>query len=147
MDEIFTQASLSYLTNRCDEGFELINLSIKTSNYDIYLNWEEQQVFCLISMNIIEKRFQSWIRLNRLLVKTDDFNKRQLIKIYIDIILNEINLYSHDIFLLIDKYLLKSSISTDIRILYLKIQGDIHFLVGQTSKSEKKLEHINSSLS
>ncbi|CAF3967483.1 unnamed protein product [Rotaria sp. Silwood1] len=146
MDEVFMKASLCYLTNRCDEGFELINLSIKSSNNDIYLNWEEEEVFCLISMNIIEKRFQSWIRLNRILVKTDHFKKRQSIKIYIKIILNEINLYSKNIFLLINKYLLKPSISVYLRICYLKIQGDIHFLLSQTSISEKKLEHMHSSL-
>jgi hypothetical protein len=49
------------------------------------------------------------------------------------------NFYSNKILLLIETYLLKSSF-------YLKIQGDIHFLLSQTSKFDKKLDHFLSSL-
>jgi hypothetical protein len=147
MEDIFAQASLCYLTNRCDEGFELIYSSIIELNNDILLNWEEQEVFCLISMNIIERRYKSWINLNRLLTQTDEFNQRRSIEVYIEIILNEMNFYSKKIFFLIEKYLFKSSLSPQLQVYYYKIQGDIHFLLSQTSKLDKKLEHMLSSLS
>jgi len=147
MEDIFSQASLCYLTNRCDEGFELIYSFIISFNNEIDLNWEEKEIFCLISMNIIEKRYKSWINLNRLLIKTDNLKKRQSIEIYIEIIFNEFNFYSKKILLLIEKYFLKSSISVENHLFYLKIQGDIHFFLSQISKFEKKLEHMLSSLS
>jgi len=90
MEEIFCQASLCYLTNRCDEGFQLILSSI---NSNINLNWEEQEVFCLISMNIIEKRYKSWLNLHKILIKTDNIKQRRSIEIYIEIILKEFHFY------------------------------------------------------
>ena len=147
MEDIFSRASLSYLTNRCDEGFELIYAFIATSNDDrICLNGEEQQVFCLISMNIIDKRYQSWIRLNRLLVQTDSPKQRQLTQNYLQVILNEMNSYANKVHVLIEKSLLNDAISIDDRISYLKIEGDVHFLISQTSKSEEKLHQMYSSL-
>lgn len=143
MEEIFCQASLCYLTNRCDEGFQLISSFI---NFHINLNLEEQEVFCLISMNIIEERYKSLINLNKILIKTDHFKKRQSIKIYIEIILKELNFYSNEIFLLIKKYLFKSSLSPQTQIFYLKLQGDIHFFLSQITKFDLKLEHIHSTL-
>ena len=140
MKDIFAQSSLCYLTNRCDEGFQLIYSFLIKYQDNVILNWEEKEVFCLISMNIIEKRYKSWIKLNRLLTQTDDFKIRQLIKNYIEIILNEINFYSKNIFVLIEKHF-------KTQVYYLKIQGDNHFLLSQTSKFDEKLEHMLSSLS
>jgi hypothetical protein len=134
MEDLFAQSSLCYLTNRCDEGFELIYSFIISFNNDISLNWEEREVFCLISMNIIEKRYQSLINLHRLLIETDNLKKRQSIKIYIEIILNELNFYSKKILLLIEKYFFKSSLSSEVKIFYLKIQDDISFFLNQVSK-------------
>ena len=147
MEDLFARTSLCYLTNRCDEGFELIYSTIIKCNDEIILDWEEQKVFCLISIDIIEKRYKSWIHLNHLLVQTEDFKKRQSIQIYIEIILNELYLFSSKIILLIEKYLFKSSISLEVQLFYLKIEGDIHFFLGQTSKFERKIEEMLSALS
>ncbi|CAF0766452.1 unnamed protein product [Adineta steineri] len=141
MEDIFAQASLSYLTNRCDEGFELIYLFFITSSNTRLLTCEEEEVFCLISINIIEQRYKSWIKLNRILTQTDNFLKRQSIENYINQILNEINMYSNKIFFLIEKYLLSER-----KYFSYKIQGDIHFFLSQISKYEKKLQHFYSSL-
>jgi hypothetical protein len=48
----------------CDEGFQLISSFIISLNQKINLHWEEE-VFCLISINIIEKRYKSLNCLNR----------------------------------------------------------------------------------
>jgi len=146
MEDIFAQSSLCYLTNRCDEGFELIYKFLIESKDNIILNGEEEEVFCFISINIISKRYKSWIKLHRLLIQTDDFKIRQSIKNYIEIILNEMNFYSNKIFFLIDKYLFRISLTSQSQVFYLKIQGDIHFLLSQTSRFDKKLQHMNSSL-
>jgi hypothetical protein len=73
MEEIFAQGSLCYLTNRCDEGFQLIFSSL---NQGINLHWDEEEVFCLVSTNVIEKRYKSWLNLNHLLIKTDDLKRK-----------------------------------------------------------------------
>jgi hypothetical protein len=116
MQDIFAKASLCYLTNRSDEGFELIYSFINQFNNQIDLHGEEQQVFCLIAMNIIQKRYKSWISLNQFLIKTDNLKQRQLIETYIDIIRNELDSYSKEILLLIEKYLFQSSLLFETKI-------------------------------
>jgi hypothetical protein len=56
-------ATVTYFTC-CDEGFQLFSSFIISFNQEINLHWEEE-VFCLISMNIIEKRYKSLNSLNR----------------------------------------------------------------------------------
>lgn len=143
MADLFARASLSYLCRRCDEGFESIySYLVKTrGNEKIQMNEEEQEVFCLVSMSIVEERYQSWIHLNRLLTETDSVAKRHSITIYQDLILDELNVLSEKIFHLIERYLNSRS-----NVFFLKMQGDIHFLVCQTSKSDKKIEHFLSAL-
>jgi hypothetical protein len=99
----------------------------------------------LVSMNIIEKWYNSWLNLNHLSIKTDDLKKkRRSIEIHMEIISNELNFYSKKkILFLIDRYLFKSS---QRKFFYLKIQSDIHLLCGQISQSTQRLEHIQSSL-
>ena len=134
MEEIFARASLSYLTNRFDEGFQLIYSSLMTFDNVSFLNWEEEQVFCLLSTSTMTKRCQSWIRLKQLLLQTDDFQQRQAIKIYLRTIFNEIDFYSNRICFLIDNYLLNSSISNEVHRFYVQMKKQIEFIVNEISQ-------------
>ncbi|UJR11506.1 hypothetical protein I4U23_015687 [Adineta vaga] len=121
MENVFAQASLSYLTNRCDEGFQFVYHSLSKSLDKISLNWEEEEVFCLICIDIIEKRYQSWINLNHLLTETIPFKERQSIDFYIETIRDEIFTYSNEIFYLIENHLL---ITSENKIFYYKLQEE-----------------------
>jgi hypothetical protein len=143
MEDIFAQASLCYLTNRCEEGFQFIYRTLINSSDKFSLNEEERRVFCFTSISILEKRSQSWINLHRLLAKTDHFNERQSIESYLQIILDEMINYAEQILHLINHSL---SISSETQVFYWKLQGDIYFLLSQTSVFDRKLQHFLSSL-
>ncbi|CAF1148233.1 unnamed protein product [Adineta ricciae] len=144
MVDVFARASLCYLTNRCDEGFRLVYDSLRISSEKISLNWEEQEVFCFLSMNLLEKRYQSWLKLTHLLTKSTGFVEHQSIESYIETIRNEMILYSDQIFDLVQNHFLVTSKQESI--FYLNLQGDIHFYLSQISKFNTKLQHFHSSL-
>ena len=148
MEDLFARASLSYLTSRCDEGFESLYCYLveRRGNEQIQLTEEEQEVFCLVSMSIIEKRYQSWVHLNRFLTQSEAIEQRQAIEVYLDVIANELNVLSEKILQVIERCSIGASLSLPCRVSFLKMQGDVHFLVCQTSHAAEKVQHFLSTL-
>ena len=141
MEDLFAQASLCYLCDRCDEGFRLICSSLKGRQSP--LDEEEQRVFCLLSMRVIEQRYRSWIRLHRRLIATDQTEERRAIVSYIDVILDDFHCRSNEVLLLIGRLLLDTPPSSESLLVYLEAQGDIHRLVCQTCRGVVQMEHFH----
>lgn len=139
MKNLFDRLYFCYLTNRCEDAFQLIKSS-KT------FDEQQQTIFTLISLNLIEKRCQSLRKLNQILIETNDQNQCFIIQNYLQFIFNELQFYSKEIFSQIENLLSNRSISLSSKVCYQKLQGDLHFLLSQVSKSNDKLEHINHSL-
>ena len=140
MEDLFAQASLCFLCDRCDEGFQQIRSSLSERRSP--LDAEEQSVFCLLSMRVIEQRYRSWILLHRQLIDTNQLDERRAIGSYIDVILDELYCQANEVLRLIDRLLVDTPPSSESLLFYLKAQGDIHRLICQTCRGEKQMEHF-----
>lgn len=111
MDEIFSFASLCYLTNRYDEGFQLIYSSLISSKENVKFTDKDEQIFCLLSINLLEKRYKSFVKLHRLYLENHPWKIHQLIEKYLQEIWNELNLFSKKIHFLNEKFFQSNSIN------------------------------------
>ena len=113
MEDLFSKVSLCYLTNRSDEGLQLISSYSIIVNKQIHLNKEEEEIFCLISTKILHSRYQSLIKLHHLLIEKDHWNiSLQLIENYFNEIINELKNDSTKILFLIEKIFSQNSFSS-----------------------------------
>lgn len=139
MENLFDRIILCYLTNRYEDAFQLFKCST-TTNHQFHCQYQHE-IFFSISINLIEKRYKSLKKLNEILSKTNDINQCFIIENYIEILLNEIQFYSNDIFNLIQNNFIFDCLTS--KICFLKFQGDIHLILSQIYKSNEKIKHLN----
>ncbi|CAF0821729.1 unnamed protein product, partial [Didymodactylos carnosus] len=158
VDDTITRVTLAHLTKRYDEGFNMLSeLFIKIKKFSIPfsvsipLDWKQCEILCYIFMGVTELRRNSWLKLNRVLVQTENSQARQQTKRYKkQIILGELHQYCNDILLMIDQHLLywwSKLQGQEIRTFYLRIKGDLLFYLAESSRYDMKTEYMLSSLS
>lgn len=130
MEDLFVKSSLCYLTNRCDEGFQLIYSYLILFDEQIQLNDENQQIFCLISMKILRDRYESLMKLRHGKMSF------QLIENYFNEIRNELKILLDKMFFLIEKRFSSNDFSS-----LFKLMSEL-YLISNSSSSAQSLNKI-----